>query len=220
MAIRSLIFALALSLATVGAASAQTKQIKPKLVFDDLVTSPAAAPKTQVPCSGYAGEMKSACESAIQAAWDHNRWKIAYTQKAYEAHHIYTMFVFALICGLVLLGMWLSYKEFDRAARSARAQPASGRDAAKSEKSQASDAGPKADATPPAPPADEARNTLEVSASGVKVTSPVLGVIVLVVSMGFFYLYLKTVYPIEEAQAAAPVASAPALAQKEAEPTK
>lgn len=38
----------------------------------------------------------------------------------------------------------------------------------------------------------------EASARGIKVTSPVLGVIVLVISLAFFYLYLVYVHPIEE----------------------
>jgi hypothetical protein len=40
--------------------------------------------------------------------------------------------------------------------------------------------------------------TFEASASGIKVSSPVLGVIILVISLAFFYLYLVYVYPIEE----------------------
>jgi hypothetical protein len=39
---------------------------------------------------------------------------------------------------------------------------------------------------------------LEISKSGVKVSSPILGVIILVISLAFFYLYLVYVYPIEE----------------------
>jgi hypothetical protein len=39
---------------------------------------------------------------------------------------------------------------------------------------------------------------VDVSAAGVKVTSPVLGVIILVISLAFFYLYLVYVYPISE----------------------
>ncbi|MDR8390597.1 hypothetical protein NC796_05570 [Aliifodinibius sp. S!AR15-10] len=38
----------------------------------------------------------------------------------------------------------------------------------------------------------------EASAKGIKVTSPVLGVIILVISLAFFYLYLVYVYPISE----------------------
>ncbi|MEH6355121.1 MAG: hypothetical protein V7760_03730 [Marinobacter sp.] len=44
----------------------------------------------------------------------------------------------------------------------------------------------------------QAMSTLEASATGIKVSSPVLGVIILVISLLFFYLYLQYVYPIEE----------------------
>jgi len=39
---------------------------------------------------------------------------------------------------------------------------------------------------------------LEASKDGIKVSSPVLGVIILVISLLFFYLYLAYVYPIKE----------------------
>jgi hypothetical protein len=39
---------------------------------------------------------------------------------------------------------------------------------------------------------------LELSANGIKVSSSVLGVIVLLISMAFFYLYARYVYPIQE----------------------
>lgn len=38
----------------------------------------------------------------------------------------------------------------------------------------------------------------EASPTGIKVTSPVLGVIILTISLAFFYLYLVYVYPIRE----------------------
>jgi hypothetical protein len=41
-------------------------------------------------------------------------------------------------------------------------------------------------------------NEVEVSLTGVKVSSPILGVIILVLSLAFFYLYLRYVYPITE----------------------
>jgi hypothetical protein len=40
--------------------------------------------------------------------------------------------------------------------------------------------------------------TFEASTSGLKVSSPVLGVIILAISLAFFYLYLVYVYPITE----------------------
>jgi hypothetical protein len=37
---------------------------------------------------------------------------------------------------------------------------------------------------------------VEISMSGIKISSPVLGVIILTLSLAFFYLYLVYVYPI------------------------
>ncbi|WP_158768590.1 hypothetical protein [Paraglaciecola sp. L1A13] len=44
----------------------------------------------------------------------------------------------------------------------------------------------------------EKEHRVELSTSGIKVSSPVLGVIILVLSLAFFYLYLVFVYPIAE----------------------
>lgn len=45
---------------------------------------------------------------------------------------------------------------------------------------------------------DLGRSDIEASDKGVKISSPVLGVIILALSLGFFYLYLVHVYPINE----------------------
>jgi hypothetical protein len=45
-------------------------------------------------------------------------------------------------------------------------------------------------------PGDAQETTFEASTSGFKVSSPVLGVIILAISLAFFYLYLVHVYPI------------------------
>lgn len=50
--------------------------------------------------------------------------------------------------------------------------------------------------TRPPVPADATQ--IDLSASSLKVSSPVLGVIILVISLAFFYLYLVYVYPISE----------------------
>ena len=48
------------------------------------------------------------------------------------------------------------------------------------------------------PSIDELKTELEAGPGGIKVSSPVLGVIILVISLLFFYLYLAYVYPIHE----------------------
>jgi ethanolamine transporter EutH len=44
----------------------------------------------------------------------------------------------------------------------------------------------------------EMTTELELATTGLKVSSPVLGVIILLISLAFFYLYLVYVYPISE----------------------
>ena len=47
-------------------------------------------------------------------------------------------------------------------------------------------------------PGQALATNLEANMQGIKISSPVLGVIILIISMLFFYLYLKFVYPITE----------------------
>jgi hypothetical protein len=48
------------------------------------------------------------------------------------------------------------------------------------------------------PPAAADATQIDLGAGSIKVSSPVLGVIILVISLAFFYLYLVYVYPISE----------------------
>lgn len=57
---------------------------------------------------------------------------------------------------------------------------------------------------------ESAPTKFTIGEKGVEVSSRLVGVLVFVLSLVFFYLYVKTVYPISEVAAAAPVASAPA----------
>lgn len=56
---------------------------------------------------------------------------------------------------------------------------------------------------------------LELGTKGLKVSSPVLGVIILTISLGFFYLYLRHVYPIEHVRGGTPPPAAPEAGAEE-----
>lgn len=182
------------------------KQATPKTPF-------VAAPDL---CNEGTDEAREACARWQKAAYDHQSWMLEYRQKTFEAHHVYTMIVFMIVCAMVLLGMYLSYKEFaigaarrqkliERLIQRVRRRAGGRPDEARAEGDQELSAEEQA----------AAATALEIGTSGVKVTSQVLGVIVLVVSMGFFYLYLKTVYPIQESSVPpAAAASAPAAEPK------
>lgn len=187
--------------------------------FGSLVEKQAAPKQPSVPppglCTDLADEARQACARWQKAAYDHQAWMLKYREKAFDAHHFYTIIVFAIVCGMVLLGMYLSYKEF--AIGASRRQKLIERLVQRMRRP----AGDKPDDAKAAGDQDlsveekaAAATALEIGTSGVKLTSQVLGVIVLVVSMGFFYLYLKTVYPIQESNvpSAAAATSAPAAA--------
>jgi len=179
--------------------------------FDDLVpkakpaakgAKPAAKPvelQELAPCAGYPAGLKTACEAAEKAEFDHIVWGLQYRQRAYEAHHQYTMWVFILVCALVVLGMYLSLREFNLDERRRLVLIDRLRGKIKHMIDQGAGGGQ--------PPGEGGggggapSSTVDLTPTGLKVSSPVLGVIILVVSMGFFYLYLKTVYPIQESAA-------------------
>jgi hypothetical protein len=53
---------------------------------------------------------------------------------------------------------------------------------------------------------DKVKNVGEVGSAGIKVTSPFVGLLILVVSFGFFYLYVKEVYKLDFVHLDAPSA--------------
>lgn len=87
-------------------------------------------------------------------------------QRVFRWQLLSSRIIFVVVIFLVLIGLYFSWLQFRAAIRSG---PAAG-----------------------APP----ETTFEASASGLKVSSPVLGVIILAISLAFFYLYLVHVYPI------------------------
>jgi hypothetical protein len=181
--------------------------------FDDLAPKKPAAKAAKpapegllevqepAPCAGYPAELKGPCFDAYRADFEHSVWALQYRQRAYEAHHQYTMWVFILVCALVVLGMYLSWREFNLDER----RRLRGKTRNPTEKGEVG-----AGAGDPGGGGGAPTSSLDLTATGLKVTSPVLGVIILVVSMGFFYLYLKTVYPIQESAAIAQPQANPA----------
>ena len=173
------------------------------LNFGNLVKQRTPAVETQVSgyssCAGLSGGASAACQQWQKAMYEHQVWIIEYRQRAYEAHHIYTIIVFAIVCALVLLGMYLSWREFSLGAK--RRESLLGKLLLRTRKPAATDPAegkaPEVMAAKAEPQAGSGTQ-LELNAQGVKVSSQVLGVVVLIISMGFFYLYLKTVYPIQE----------------------
>ncbi len=85
--------------------------------------------------------------------------------------HLTIRIIFFVVLFLVFMGIYFAWIQFRRDMLIARA----------------------ASAAP-----DDKQHSLELSTTGIKVSSPVLGVIILALSLAFFYLYLAYVYPVKE----------------------
>jgi hypothetical protein len=190
---RLAIFALMFSVLTLG--SAQTSGSPPK--------SPAkAAAPADVnqaildEANANAGEIEAQQELAnakrATAEADYEAWSLKHAEDAYEWQHISTIIIFVVVILLMVVGVIFSWIQFRQGMHhhpgqaiastvSTIAQPASSGDTAQASSE-----------------IIEKSSVTEFSASpqGIKVASSTLGVIILVISMCFFYMYLAYVYPI------------------------
>lgn len=106
-------------------------------------------------------------ESLGTAIYNDYLWSIQHNKWVYEWQGFSTKVIFFSVVFLVFLGMAFSGIQFYKSYKTA-------------------DPDQKPDTA----------TELELSLKGVKVTSSILGVIILVISLAFFYLYLVHVYPI------------------------
>lgn len=118
--------------------------------------------------------------AAWRAYYDYRISGLRHRAEVYAWQLTSSQITFVVVIFLVLVGIFFSWLQF-RISLRPKPAPAS------------------AGAAPSAETAVAAAVT-EISASleGIKVSSPVLGVVILVISLLFFYLYLAYVYPISQ----------------------
>lgn len=108
---------------------------------------------------------------SLQGYYDYRRVGYQHRQGDFKWQHYSTIIIFVAVLTLVFSGIYFAYVQFHTDLKLKELPTALG-----GEKSE-----------------------VELSLKGMKVSSPVLGVVILVVSLGFFYLYLVYVYPISDA---------------------
>lgn len=107
-------------------------------------------------------------QAALKAYYDYRTKGYNHRQRVFEWQLLSSRIIFVVVIALVSAGIYFSWLQF------------------------------RADLKKTGNERDRGVSTLEASTSGIKVSSPVLGVVILVISLLFFYLYLQYVYPIEE----------------------
>ena len=140
-----------------------------------LMSGNAGGPAPPVPVQGQAASEGSleyliddaAKEKLGEALYDNQLWTLRRNASVYAWQDFSSKVIFASVLLLVLIGVFFAGVQFFGGYPS----------------------GSSSDAR-------EAPSEVELSVKGISVSSPFLGVIILVISLGFFYLYLAYVYPI------------------------
>lgn len=113
-------------------------------------------------------EGQAAMQAALKAYYDYRTEGYDHRQRVFEWQLLSSRIIFVVVIALVGAGIYFSWLQFRADLKTTDTKGGRG------------------------------VSTLEASTSGIKVSSPVLGVVILVISLLFFYLYLQYVYPIEE----------------------
>jgi hypothetical protein len=112
-------------------------------------------------------ESREAYQAALQAYYDYRRAGYEHRLGVFAWQSWSTKVIFFVVLLLVLAGIYFAAIQFHAGLRRRGTEPASPEE-----------------------------TEISLSVSEVKVRSPVLGVIILTISLAFFYLYLVHVYPI------------------------
>lgn len=161
-------------------------------------------------------ELKSSYHELMKAQIDHEVWALKQRQKIYAWQFWAGIMVFVVSIGIVILGMYMSWLQFDafyRHSMSSQVGSSTSVDSASQTVTTvtqlAQSAATAGTAVTPAPrpstPADgppggivqREINQIELSSAGVKIATPIVGIIILTLSLAFFYLYLAFVFQIK-----------------------
>lgn len=139
--------------------------------YDERLKSGIPKPEQQMIPSGALDYIvdERAKKQLGAAIYEDYHWSLKHNRSAFEWQGFSTRVIFYVVILLVFVGVLFSGVQFFKGYRERGQDKTS---------------------------AAEYQTELEISTKGIKVSSPVLGVIILVISLAFFYLYLVHVYPI------------------------
>ncbi|MBI3862258.1 MAG: hypothetical protein HY290_10220 [Planctomycetia bacterium] len=136
-------------------------------------------------------DVQEAYHAALIAHYEQDTWALKQRQRIFEWQYYAGIVVFVVSISVVAIGLWMSWLQFSAFYRQSLTAPRQLEMTA----TQVAAAGKAKGAAPE--PVQPILNQIEVSATGAKVSTPIVGIIILTLSLAFFYLYLKFVFPIE-----------------------
>lgn len=158
----------------------QTKAVVERSKIDPAAKSPgtAAGSGTEVKAvGGVSAETQAKYEEALRAQYEYTVYSYAHAKRTFDYQYWSGEVIFLVVLLIVLAGLVFSGVQFYLGVH----HPVEGR----------RNPGVKDTPSPEAPVSE-----FEATLSGIKLKSSVLGLLILAMSMVFFFLYLKYVYPI------------------------
>jgi hypothetical protein len=144
---------------------------------DSNVTPKATAKSGQNPAAGVAGVNADIEAQAERADYEYHIFSKRHAERTFTFQYWTGKVIFWVVLAIVFAGIILSAVQFYVGLR----HPLDRRAAADTKNGDE---------------ADGSVSEFEASLQGIKLKSSVMGLLILAMSMGFFYLYLKFVYPI------------------------
>jgi hypothetical protein len=126
----------------------------------------------QAACTEFEDQVtREQCWQAFRSYFQYYQSGFGHRRAVFGWQHLSTRIIFVVVLLLVTAGIYFAWVQFRHDLIVSKDRP-------------------KGEAAP--------THNVEIGTTGVKVSSPVLGVIILTLSLAFFYLYLVHVYPIAE----------------------
>jgi uncharacterized membrane protein len=130
-------------------------------------------------------EMRDAAVESMREYYRYRESGYKHRRAVFDWQLTSSKLIFWVVIVLVAVSIYFSGVQFHTALRSKPAARSGESEQAEEDSDSAS-------------PASGLQTSIEAGGGGIKVSSPVLGVIILVISLLFFYLYLVHIYPISE----------------------
>lgn len=122
----------------------------------------------------------------------HRNWKREFIQKSWHWHLWSTALLFVLVMAIIVFGLYITYLQFQKDYGLAEKRLRNSKAASAAAVVKAAGGEDAADGS-----AANRSSSLKFDASGLEVTSQVIGLLVLALSLAFFYLYVSRVYPMQ-----------------------
>ena len=180
--------AVAMLLAAATGAWPQTETRPPPARTIDFAKASEAAKARPAEAAGASNALLKA---DLEQQAMHLQWQRGYERRGWEWHLLSTQLLFGVVIVIVLFGLYITYVQFRRDYSEWEQRPAANKPDTPAPPAATADATPPARALPGA-------TTLKLTPAGLEVTSQIVGLIVLALSLAFFFLYVKEVYPIRE----------------------